>query len=67
MESVTTIAVEFRGDHVEVVIKGYVEPVRVSPVIYTVSSALNHRFVQLLLPVVALIAVSLGWIVWRKL
>jgi hypothetical protein len=67
LEGVTTIAVEFRGDHVEVVIRGYVEPVRVSPVVHTVSSALNHRFVQLLLPVVALIAVSLGWIVWRKL
>ena len=67
LEGVTTIEVEFRGDRIEIIVRGYVEPVRVSPITYTISSMLNHRFAQLLLPVVSLIAVVLGWIIWRKL
>ncbi len=67
LEGVTTIVVEFKGDVLEVVVRGYMEPLRVSPITHTISGMLNHRIVQLLLPVATAIAVVLGWIVWRRL
>ena len=67
VEGVTLIALEFEGSELEVVVRGYVEPVRVSSLTHSISSLLNHRVAQLLLPLAALIAVSFGWIIWRKL
>ncbi len=67
LEGIVTIVVESKGEELDIIVKGYVEPVRVSPITHTISHMLNHRSARLLIPVVTLIAIFLGWIIWRKL
>jgi len=67
VEGVTTIAVSFRGEKLEVEVRGYTEPVRISSVTHTISSLLNHRVTQILLPIAAIASLALGWLIWRRL
>lgn len=66
-EDIVRIVISSWGDRVEVEVKGYIESPKVSYVTSTISAVLNHRFVQILLPFMAVAALAVGWIIWRKL
>ncbi|MCS7107434.1 MAG: hypothetical protein NZ902_04960 [Acidilobaceae archaeon] len=62
-----TIAIEYYGERLSMTVRGEMESTAVSPISILATNVVNHRFVQILLPLVAIGAVALGWALWRKM
>ncbi len=67
VKGATIIRVLWKGERLSMTVRGYVEPQKLSPVTSTLSSLLNHRVTPIILPLITLMIIPLGWIIWRKL
>ncbi|MEN2999808.1 MAG: hypothetical protein ABDH61_04455 [Acidilobaceae archaeon] len=62
-----TVALEHYGERFSLSIVGEIESTLVSPISLLATNVVNHRLVQILLPLVAAGSVALGWALWRKM
>lgn len=62
-----TFALEHYGEKLSMNVAGEIESTVVSPISLVATNVVNHRLVQILLPLVATGAVALGWALWRRM
>ncbi|MEM0366443.1 MAG: hypothetical protein QXD80_07110 [Acidilobaceae archaeon] len=63
----TSMIVEFHDKNLSIRVEGYIEGVRVSLLSYIASNIINHRLAQILLPIIAFIVTTLGWLLWIRI
>lgn len=62
-----TFVVEHYGRSLSMSLRGEIEARAVSPISFIATNVVNHRLTQLLLPLVALLAVATGWLLWKRI